>query len=338
MFNRLQPTAGVAFIGALLLAGLNHNLGTQEQLDRELTAHARILPGVSAGVKALRRDVSGRYYVLGSDGQSVRVYAPDGRPLGPVPPTINEKTPPIVFAEDFDVDAAGNIYFADRGGNAVKVLGANGRLQLSIPVAAPLSVTVLPAGEVAVVSMKGRHLVQVFDLHGKALREFGDLFDLAEHEQLNHLLNAGRLATDAADHIYFAFEYVPEPTIRKYDRYGYAAQEIALSGLKYGPAAQAARREISQQDERNGSPLLRPTVTAIGVDPQTQELWASIGPELLQFSPDGTRRVTYRAYTAEGVRVDAAAMVIEPQRLLLVSSSVGIFEFTRPAKLMNASP
>jgi hypothetical protein len=337
MFRLGFTIAGAAFAAAVLLAGPAALRG-QEPPDRELTARARVLPGVGAGVKALRRDASGRYYVLGSAGNSVSIYAADGKPAGQVPKSANRKKPEVVFAEDFDVDLAGDLYFADRGANAIEVFGPDGHLRLTIAIAEPVAISALASGEIAVASVKTRHLVDVFDMHGKLVREFGDRFEVAEHEQLNHLLNGGQLASDAANHIYFAFTYVPEPTIRKHDRFGYALLDLTLTSLAYEPAATAARREIARQDERDASPLLKPVIGAIGVDPQTEEVWARVGLELLQFSPDGSRRIVYRAYTADGVRVDACAILVEPQRLLLVSSALGIFEFARPPSIKNANP
>jgi len=40
---------------------------------------------------------------------------------------------------------------------------------------------------------------------------------------------------------------VPEPTVRQYDRLGYARQDIQYTALDAMPAAQAARKEIELQ-------------------------------------------------------------------------------------------
>lgn len=319
--------AGLAFL-APFLAGAR---SPQEQLDTELTARARAFPSIGPGVKALKRDAAGRYYVLAAPGTSVGIHDADGKPLGHIP-TAPSKDSGIVFAEDMDVDGAGHVYVADRGANAVKIFDPDGHPVLAIPLVAPTTLVALSGGELAVASMRAQRLVNVFDAHGKLVRDFGDLSGLAEREQLNRFLHMGRLATDAASHIYYAFSYMPEPTIRKYDRYGYAAFEISLTSLEFEPAANATRREIWRQDQRSGEVSLKPMINAIGVDPQTQEIWVALGDRLLLFDRDGNRRSSFRTFTAEGARIEPTAILVEPTRLLLGSDSLGIFEFARPDK------
>jgi len=223
------------------------------------------------------------------------------------------------------------VYVADRGANAVKVFNPDGTLALVIPIAAPSSVVALPEGEVAVASMKSTRLVSVFDARGKVVREFGDPTEIADRRELNRFLNIGRLASDPAGHIYYAFDYLPEPTVRKYDSYGYAAFEITLTALEFQPAAQAARREIQRQ-ERGSTPALKPILTAVGVDSATQEIWVALGGLLLHFDHEGNRRGTYRTFTREGARLEAVAILIEPDRLLLAADPLGIYDFPRPGK------
>ena len=220
---------------------------------------------------------------------------------------------------------------ADRGGNAVKVFHADGLLALTIPIPAPTSVVALAEGEIAVASMKSTRLVTVFDARGKLVREFGELSEVADRGELNRFLNLGRLATDPASHIYYAFHHLPEPTVRKCDRFGYAVLEIELTTLELQPAAQAARREIQRQ-ERGGTPAFKPIVTAIAVDPATEEIWIALGGLLLHFDRDGNRRGTYRTFRPEGARLEAVAILVEPQRLLLAADPLGVYEFARPDK------
>lgn len=320
---------GLGFLAPFAVAQLPQE--QRGEVDIDLSARARVFPSVGPGVKALKRDSAGRYYVVLDPATSVGVYGADGRPLAQVPAT-SAKDSAIVFAEDIDVDATGRVYVADRGANAVKIYEPDGHLALAIPFAAPTTLVALSGGEVAVASMRAQRLVDIFDGRGKLVRDFGDLSDLAEHEQLNRFLNMGRLASDAASHLYYAFSYMPEPTIRKYDRYGYAAFEISLTTLEFEPAANASRREIWRQDQRSGEVSLKPVINAIGVDPQTQEIWVALGDRLLLFDRDGNRRSSYRTFTAEGARIEPTAILVEPTRLLLASAALGIFEFARPDK------
>jgi len=323
-----------------LLVGLALAAPTGAQVESELLARRRVFPEIGAGLRAIKRDTAGRYYVLSAPGPAVLVYDAAGQRVGqiprlsappgaPIPPVSKDAV--LVYGDDLDVDSAGRIYVADRGANTVKVFNPEGTLALAILVAAPTSVATIPGGEVAVAAMKSPRLVSVYDARGKVVREFGDPAGIAERTELKRFLNIGRLASDAAGHIYYAFSYLPEPTVRKYDRYGYAAFEIELTSLEFQPAAQAARREIHRQ-ERGGTPSLKPIVTAVAVDAATQEIWVALGGLLIHFDSEGSCRSAYRTFTPEGARLEAMAILVEPDRLLLGADPLGIYEFPRPDK------
>lgn len=323
------------FVLAGICAALVIPSTTGPQVETELLATGRVFSEVGPGVRALKRASAGRYFVLTAPGAAVLIYDAAGKRVGQVPAAGSPGTPQaasLVFGDDIDLDSVGRLYVADRGANAVKVFNPDGALALAIPVPAPTSVAALAEGEFAVASMKSERLVSVFDARGKLVREFGELSEIAERGELKRFLNLGRLVTDSASNIYYAFAYLPEPTMRKYDRYGYAAYEIVLTGLEFQPAALAARREIQHQ-ERGGAPSFKPIITAMGVEPSTQETWIALGGVLLHFDRDGNRRGTYRTFTPEGVRIEPTAILVEPQRLLLASDLLGIYEFPRPDKL-----
>jgi len=342
------------------------------QAEKEIEARRRVFAEVGPGFRAIKRGSAGRYYVLTAPGAAVVVYDAAGPRVGLVPPvaaapgrsipTVNPEAP-ITFGNDLDVDATGRVYVADRGANAVKVFSPEGTLELVIPIAAPTSVAVLPEGEIAVASMKSARLVTVFagpgrnassqatagpqgtstrplrsapgdaEAPGKIVREFGDPTEIAERSDLNRFLNIGRLVSDPEGHLYYAFNYLPEPTVRKYDRYGYAAFEISLATLEFQSVAQAARREITRQDKRSGGALaLHPIITAVGVDPATQEVWVALGNLLLHFDHSGGRRGAYRLYTPAGARLEAQVILVESDHLLVGSDPLGLYEFPRPDK------
>ena len=322
------------------------------QVEAELFARSRVFPEVGPGTAALKRDPAGRYYVLiprSRGGSTVLIYDKQGKPLGQIPPAGSSSAAGgLVYGEDFDVDPTGRLYVADRAANAVKVFAPDGSLAQTIPIVAPTSVAALLDGEFVVASAghgsrrdNSPKLVTVFDNRGRVSREFGDLSQVAERRELNRFLNIGRVATDPVGHIYYAFSYLPEPTLRKYDRFGYAVLEIELATLEFQPAAQATRREIARQESRSigsGTPSFKPIVNAIAVDPETQEIWLARGALLLHFTSEGVRRATYRTFTPEGARIEASAILIEPDRLVLASDTLGIFEFPRPDHSGGARP
>ncbi len=220
---------------------------------------------------------------------------------------------------------------ADRGANAMKVFAPDGSMVATIPVVAPTSIVALPDNEVAVETLRSGRLVDVLDEQGKLVRGFGDPSDLEDEKGAKQFLNRGWLTGDPAGHIYFAFTYAADPTIRKYDRYGYSSYEIALSALEFAP--QDKRHDYLKLDRHTEVPVTKPVINAIGVDPATQEIWTAIGNALLHFSSDGNRLQTYRTVTKDGARVEPKAILVEPDRLLLAADPIGIFEFVRPDKI-----
>ena len=196
----------------------------------------------------------------------------------------------------------------------------------------PISVAALPEGEVAVGTLREPHLVIVFDKNGRDVREFGDPEPLAERQDLNRYLNIGQLATDAQGHLYYAFDYLPEPTVRQYDRLGYAGQDIQYTALEAMPAAQAARKEILRQESKGEQPSFKRILNAVGVDRENGEVWIALYNTLLHFDKEGNRRATYKIYTPQGARLEANTILVEKDSLIIGSDPLGIYEFDRPDK------
>ncbi len=297
-------------------------------LDHELESQGRLFPEIGPGFRAIKRDAAGRYYILTAPSAVVQVYDAGGKRTGQIPanPSTNSA---ILFGEDLDVDTDGRVYVVDAGANAVKVFDAKGSLMIAIPVARPLSVAALEMGELAVTSLKSARLVDVYNLQGKIVRQFGDFVSLADRPDLNRFLNLGRLASDPSGHLYYAFTYLPEPTVRKYDRLGYAVFEAALTTLEFQPEAQAMRREIQRQEEHSAPLSFKPVLRTVGVDPKTLEVWVAMGDRLVEFDRDGNHLITFRTY-AQGSRIESLAILLEPGRLLLGDDPQGIYEFARP--------
>jgi hypothetical protein len=331
---RFKPShfAVVASAAALILAAFlavnPRLLRAQEQIEDEITATTRLFPDIGPGIRAIKRDAHGRYYFLSTVDHSVRVYTGDNTFVGQIPRSDSGPAA-ITYGYDMDLDASGNIYVADRAANKVKVYTPDGKLSLAISVAAPTSVAAI-GSDIAVTSLKSRDLITIYDAQGKYVREFGDMSDLAEHEDFNRFLNIGRLATDPANHVYYAFTYSPEPTVRKYDAYGYSAYQISLHTLDIYPNAQAQRRNIARIDLQSSPQPIPAVINAIGVDPQTQEVWLAIGDVLMKFDKSGNRVASYQTLTNSSEDLHATAILVESDRILLADDPHGIFAFARP--------
>src|SRR5256714_6015275 len=335
MRQRVVPIRRVLRVMCLLACAAG---SAAAQDEGALRARSRVLPGVGPGLRSIKRGADGRLYLLASPSPGLLVFDRRGQQVLTVSELPGADTSAktgralIIFGEDCDGDADGKIYVADRGANLIQVSSPDGTLLRSIPVKNPISVAALPEGEVAVGTLREPHLVIVFDKNGRDVREFGDPEPLAEREELNRFLNIGELATDAQGHLYYAFAYLPEPTVRQYDRLGYARQDIQYTALEAMPAAQAARKEIERQESKDKQPSFKRILTAVGVDRTNGEVWIALYNTLLHFDKEGNRRASYKIYTPQGARLEATAILVEPDRMMIGTDPLGIYEFDRPDK------
>lgn len=332
------------FSGALMLA----------QEDPTLDAARRRFPDVGAGFRAIRRGSDATYYVLTPPTPSdpvdssrratlskrsqpsahampvVLVFDSQARKLRQIP--AQPRTAEIVSPSALDIDASGRVYIADQSANTVSVYTADGTPFAHFRVPEPTQIVALPRDQFAVCSGNSERLIAVYDLHGTLLREFGELADLSDDSELNHRLNAGHLASDKAGNLYFAFRYLPEPTVRKYDpNSGYVLDELTLTTLELQPMAQSARQEIA----RAGSgKTLSPheIISALGVDPESQELWLALGNLLMHFDNADNNTSSRRIYTTDGARMVPGFVLVEKDDLLLGNDPLGIYEFPRSGK------
>jgi hypothetical protein len=76
-------------------------------------------------------------------------------------------------------------------------------------------------------------------------------------------------------------------------------------------------------------------LTAVGIDHQTQEVWAAIGPMLVHFDKYGNAMDTYYLTAPDGALLQTTAIVVDPSHLLIGTNSGGIYYFTRPDKLAS---
>ena len=323
--------------GLCLLACLTGWAYAQDEGD--LTAKKRLFPGVGPGLRAVKRGADGNYYILSAPGSSASVFDAAGKLLKRIPEYDESKVAAapspqlatIAFGEDLDVDTQGNVYVADRGANAVKIWDRKGNERV-IKINGPVAVAALPEGEFAVATVHEQHLVMVFDKNGRDVREFGDPEPISERPEVNRFLNIGMLVTDGSGHLYYAFPYLPEATVRQYDRYGYAGQDVQYTGMEAFPAAQATRKEIERQEKRGDAPVFKRILTAVGVERSTGEVWMALGNNLLHFDKEGNRRATYKIYTPQEARLEANTILVEEDRLIIGSDPLGIYEFARPDK------
>jgi hypothetical protein len=321
-----RPTQVAVLVLIVLCGWVGPSSFAQDQgFAREIQARARIFPEIGPGIETLKRDAAGRYYILAAPAASVGIYGVDGRRIGQIPNAQSEGAK-IAFASDMDIDPSGRVFIADRGASAVKIFGTDGALIATVHLQTPMSIAALSGLEFAATLLHSDHLVSVLNLQGSLIRSFGESSGQPAGPAL---LGRGRVYGDARDQIYFVFTDLPDPTIRRYDRYGYASWDVRLpaSEFKPRPGAKQWTKVTIGSDE---APPPRPVIRALAVDPETEEVWAAIGDTLVDLDKDGTRLATYLTATKEGARIEAVALLVEHDRILVADDPNGIFEFALP--------
>jgi len=307
----------------------------QNEVEDDLMASRRLFGEIGPGLRALRHAANGNYYILASPSLGIAIFDAKGHRLKifgapPEEPGPNKSRALIAFGEDCDVDAQGNVYVADTGYNLVNEFAPDGTQLRSFPANLVFSLAVLPGGEVAVTTREPAHHILVYGTDGKISREFGDLESLSSRQDIDRYLNLGRVASDPQGHLYYGFTYMPEPTVREFDRLGSAIQDFIFTGLDAFPEASATRKAIVRYENTPGPLAFHPILTAFGVDPVDGDVWMGLHNTLLHFDKDGIRRSEYQIYTPKGRPLEASVILVEPDRLLIGSDPLGIYEFHRP--------
>jgi hypothetical protein len=302
-----------------------------QDAELEIRARARVLPDVGPGLIALKRDAAGRYFVAASPANQVSIFSAEGKRVGQIPGASSQdatKNAKIVFAADFDVDSAGRVLVADRGANAIKIFSADGSLAITIPFAAPTSIAALPGDEFAATSLRYKWLLAIYGDNGKLTRAFGEPHDFFAGFDSSRTPDLGRVSSDPAGNLYFVFSFLPVPTMRRFDRFGYAGNEISLDEF----APNSTRRDLLSLDRRDTSQA-KPQINALGVDPLTQEIWLAVGGDLLRFESLGARLGAYHTLSPSGAPLVPKTILVEKDRLLIGTDSFGVFDFAKPAKI-----
>ena len=340
MHRRIQLGVCLALLSSLF-ATSHLAPSTAQTAEPEIRARARVFPDVGAGLIGIKRDAAGHYYAVASPANTVLILSASGKRIGEIPnATVQtaasldpKKNPKIIFAADFDVDSGGRVLVADRGANNVKIFAPDGSLAGVIPIPAPTSIAALPGDELTVTSLRYRWLMGIYRYAGTLVRAIGDPADFTHGADARHTPDLGRVSSDSAGNLYFVFFFLPDPTVRRFDRFGFAGNEIALDEF----AVAARRHELFSSDSDDNPRPARSQINALAVDPTTQEIWIAIGNELRRFDKNGVAIGSYRTLSPAGAPLTAKAILVEPERLLLGTESWGIFDFAMPAKASAVS-
>jgi hypothetical protein len=80
-------------------------------------------------------------------------------------------------------------------------------------------------------------LVEIFGEDGEMVRSFGDPAEGGADPDSRQMQSLGKVFGNGAGDIYYAFTALPDPTVRKYDRFGYAASDVKFDSNLYVAAS-----------------------------------------------------------------------------------------------------
>jgi len=192
----------------------------------------------------MKRDSSGRYFILAEPASAILIFDAAGKRIDRFP-NANSRGATIRYAVAIDIDSRGRLFVADRGDNAIKIFAPDGSFVAAIHVTAPTSVVALSDHQFAVTTLQSKRLVQIMDESGATVRTFGDPADEPGGQSSTQpVMDRGRITGDPAGNIYFAFTSLPDPTLQRFDRFGYSAYDSVISAESFGPLAGRTGHEI----------------------------------------------------------------------------------------------
>jgi len=74
----------------------------------------------------------------------------------------------------------------------------------------------------------------------------------------------------------------------------------------------------------------KPVITAVGVDPQTQEVWTAVSDVLVHLDKGGNRMDSYYPVISGETSLRITSILVEPDRILMATDPWGIYDFPRP--------
>src|SRR5271169_4995689 len=108
--SRLSGLGIRTFCGVVLLLSFLGGLYTlpvhAQWLVTGYPSRGRVLPEITSGVTAMKRDAAGRYYVLTTPANAILIFSPEGKRIGQIP-QAGSATAKIQSAVDFDLDPSG---------------------------------------------------------------------------------------------------------------------------------------------------------------------------------------------------------------------------------------
>lgn len=293
----------------------------------ELRATERVFPEVRFITGPVRQDRRGNYYVSDRHTRTIRIYNEFFNPIGTIG-GMGRGAADLGGTETFAVTADGKVVTV--GLEEIKIFNSAGVAERTFRSWRTMALDVMSTGEILVSGFPEDKLIHVFSPEGKLLREFGEPVFGDEDQSNKGYLNTGLIAVDSDDNIYYAFRFLPEPTIRKYDREGNLLAEFHPDAKMIREAGSESQRRIEKMRAGDRDAGFRPVFATLTVDEATGDIWASMGPYIYRLSPDGKVRSAYRFVSPEGFPAPVRQILLQKDRMIIAASSWGVLMAPKP--------
>jgi hypothetical protein len=299
----------------------------------EVRAYRQIAYESGHGTQALKKGQGDNYYAVNHFDKCVWKFSGSGSTVGRIS-SVGMGPADLLVPKDLAVDRAGSVIIADSGADRVKVFSQQGDLQNSFPYKHPQHVAVLSDGSILVSGFPRDGLISVLDKQGRIVREIGTPAKVVDIPFLNAIHNMGTITVDAEDDIFFVFEYMVTPTVRKYRPDGTLLAEWHFEGgetlAKNVQRAKGAFQKNKDSGQKAGSYGGVPVLTAAAYDEDTKSLWIASGQQLTRLDSSGQEVRTVKVVRPDGRPLSIDGIIVQRDVIQASSFLAGIFEFPKP--------
>lgn len=294
----------------------------------ELRAYRQTAYESGHGTLTVKKGPADAYYALNRPDRCVWMFSSSGSTTGRIS-SIGIGPSDLLSPRDLAVDRDGNAIVADSSG-AVKVLSPGGQLLISIPFERPEHVGTLSDGRILVSGFPKDYLISIFDTQGRLLGKVGTPAKVDDDPFFNAVLNMGTISVDQSDNIYYVFEYMLTPTVRKYKPDGTLDAEWHLTdGEELGQTLTLAKEKYQKNKKSEIYGGVR-VLTAASFDQDSRTLWVASGAQITQLDSSGHTVRVVKLARPDGRPLSANGILVDRDTIRASTYLAGIFEYQKP--------
>jgi len=313
--------------GALLVSLCFVVLPSRVAAQTILKAERRIAFASGRGSLSVKAAQGGELYVLNREDKCVWLFDSGGSSRGHIS-SVGMGPADLLEPMDLAVDKFGSAIVADASG-MIKIFDKSGKLSGSFPFKRPEQVSVLSDGRILVSGFPTTALIEVFDRNGHKVGQIGEPIVQDDNPFFNSVLNAGIIAVDDSDNIFYVFRFRTTPTVRRYTAAGVLLSEWTVKAPHLDDLvaqAKAKYAENKQAGQYGGVPLF----TAASFDIGSRTLWLASLDTVFQVDDRGETTRFFRLRTPELRPVQARGLQIEGNTVRAASLMSGVYEIVLP--------